>query len=81
MTDTFFVYKRNGQPAGFMASKESEYSHKLNKFTCLIYRNRESLANHLREMVKSKQVKIVKTASVEAVVLTEAQALELVYKT
>lgn len=66
-TESFFVYKKDGKDHGFLTGKDPTHVHKADKFTAVVFNDRTNLRDGLRELVKTKKARIVKTPRLEAV--------------
>lgn len=76
MKDFIFEFKRNGNPCGFLACAEQDFIFKPDKWSAVII-PLEVLKKNLRSMVKAKKARIITAGIVEAVVVPEAEFLNL----
>lgn len=76
MKDYIFEFKRDGKPCGFLACGGPEFIFKPNKWEAVII-PLEILKKNLRSMVKANKARIVTAGIVEAVVVPEAEFLNL----
>lgn len=76
MKDYIFEFKKDGKPCGFLACSEKDFMFKPDKYRLVII-PLEVLKKNLRSMVKAKRARIITAGIVEAVVVPEAEFLNL----
>jgi hypothetical protein len=74
--EIIFPYKNNGKEVGFLACVEEEFIFKPDKYSAATIRL-ERLKTNLRAMVKSKQARLIKAGTIEAVAVPRAKFDEL----